>query len=72
MKKSVGMMGMILGGLCLSLEIYLLDVLQGLDKVKGEWYTSAWSYTGEAPCLLAFAVTAIVIGLSVYAFVKGE
>lgn len=38
MKKSVGLMGMIGGGLCLSLEIYMLRVLQGLDKVTDSWH----------------------------------
>lgn len=72
MKKSVGMMGIILGGLCLSLEVYFLKVIQGMEKAVGLWYENVWDYAKESPCLIAFAITVLVIALSAYVFAKGE
>ena len=42
-------MGMIGGGLCLSLEIYMLRVLQGLDKAAGSWLNSACGMREAVP-----------------------
>lgn len=72
MKKMAGLLGIILGGLCLSLEIYLLRLLQGLDKAAGSWYTDAWTYAGEGPCLAALILTAIIIIFSAILFITGK
>lgn len=72
MKKSVGMTGIILGGLCLSLEVYFLKVIQGMEMATGSWYENVWAYAEKSPCLIAFAITLLVIALSVYVFAKGE
>ncbi len=72
MKKSVGLMGMIGGGLCLSLEIYMLRVLQGLDKAAGSWLNSAWRYAGSGPCLAALILTVLIIIASSAIFAVGK
>lgn len=68
MKKSTGAIGIILGGLSLSLEIYMLKVIQSLEMIHGEWCTSAWDYAGEPPCTIALILTASIIIFSLVIF----
>lgn len=72
MKKSVGLLGMILGGLCLALEVYMLGLVQGLDKASGSWHTDPWLYAWESPYLVAFILTAGIIVFSAAVFFKGK
>lgn len=72
MKKLVGLIGMLFGGCCLSLEIFMLMVIQRLDKMAGSWYTNLWAYAEETPCLIAFAITAAVIVVSAILFIRKE
>lgn len=72
MKKSIGLMGMIGGGLCLSLEIYLLRVLQGLDKAAGSWFHNAWDYAKSGPCFVALALTVCILIASAAIFAAGK
>ncbi len=72
MKKSVGLIGMIGGGLCLSLEIYMLRVLQGLEKAAGSWHTNAWRYAESGPCLAALILTALIIIASAAVLAVGK
>ena len=67
-KKATALLGVILGGLTLSLELFLLKVLQSLEKLHGSWWTNAMNYAAEVPCALGFLVTAAVIlfSLAVY------
>lgn len=70
MRKMVGAMGIILGTLVLSLEIYGLRLIQSIEMAHGEWWDSAWSYAGEAPCTIALVLTAIVIIVSLTIFLS--
>lgn len=68
MKKVVGALGIIFGILFLSIEIYGFRVLQALEKLDGNWMTSAWSYAYEPPCAAALVLTVGVILFSLYLF----
>lgn len=68
MKKFTGAIGMILGGLFLSLEIYMLKVIQSLEMIHGSWRTNAWSYACESPCTIALILTVSVIIFSLVIF----
>ncbi len=73
MKKSIGLMGMIGGGLCLSLEIYTLSIIQALDKISGgSWYTNSWYYAKSDPCIAALLLTVCIIIASVVIFAVGK
>ncbi len=72
MKRVAGFIGIILGILFLSIEIYSLRVLQALEKVHGEWRTNAWSYASEAPCAVALILTIGVIFFSLYLFLTAK
>lgn len=72
MKKAVGLLGIILGGLFLSLEILLLKVIQGLHMVYGTWFTHSLAYALDTTCLLALLITAGVIVFSVVLYRRGD
>lgn len=72
MKRTIGAVGMILGVLCLSLEVYGLRILQALDRAHGEWYTSAWRYAGEPTSAAALILTAAVVLFSAVLFFAGK
>lgn len=67
-KKSVGLMGMIFGGLFLSLELYLLKGIQLIEKSSGSWYEDVWVYAGQFPINVALLVTVAVILVSALVF----
>ena len=72
MKRFIGAIGIILGGLFLSLEIYMLKVIQSLEMIHGEWRTNAWGYAGESPCTIALILTVAVIIFSFVTFQKAK
>ena len=66
MKKSVGILGIIISLLFLSAELYLLKVIQALEMVHGQWRTNAWGYLSEPPCLIAVVITLAALLYSCY------
>ena len=70
MKKIIVAIGMILGVLFLSLEIYCLKFIQSLEMVHGEWRTNAWDYAKESPCAIALVLTIVVIFFSMITFFR--
>ncbi|MGN0136175.1 hypothetical protein [Anaerotignum sp.] len=60
-RKSVGLLGIIFGGLTLSLELFLLRVIQGLEMVKGSWSPNVWNYAKQSPCIWALLLTAGIL-----------
>ena len=66
MKKSAGILGIIISLLFLSAELYLLKVIQALEMVHGQWRTNAWGYLSEPPCLIAVVITLTALLYSCY------
>ena len=60
-KSSLGSLAIIMGGLVLSLELYGLKIVQGLEMQKGSWRTQAIDYAAETPISLALWITIAVI-----------
>ena len=71
-RKQIGQIGMIASALILSLEIFLLKILQSLDKITGEWETSAWSYLTCPTSLLALLLVLIVFVVSLVLYLSGK
>lgn len=63
-RKTVGLLGIIFGGLTLSLELFLLRMIQGMDMVRGQWWEDVWRYALEFPCNWALLLTAVILILS--------
>ena len=61
MKKAVGLTGLTLGTLALSLELFALKIIQSLEMVHGEWYPNVWRYGLQPPCMIALLLTVAVI-----------
>lgn len=72
MKRTIGLLGIILGVLVLSLELFLLKMMQLLEKLDGRFYSSLWRYAGEPPCSFALILTLIVLAVSVWTFAAGK
>lgn len=70
--KGVALMGIILGCLFLSFEIYFLTIIQVIDKSSGSWHGNAWAYVNEPPCEIALLITVAVIIFSFYLFFASE
>lgn len=60
-RLSLGSLAIILGCLVLSMELFGLKIIQGLDKVKGSWHTDPFSYAEEVPVALALWITVAII-----------
>lgn len=60
-KPLLGSLTIILGSLVLSLELYGLKILQGLEMQKGSWLANAMDYVKEPPVSLALWITVAVI-----------
>lgn len=65
-KSFVGSLAIILGSLVLSMELYGLKIIQGLEKQRGSWRTDAIDYASETPIAIAICLTIAVI---IYGFV---
>ena len=61
-KRSIALICIVLGSLFLSIELFLLKVVQLLDRsATGSWHENAMLYAIEFPCNIAFAITISVI-----------
>lgn len=63
-RKAVGLLGIIFGGLTLSLELFLLRMIQGMDMVRDQWWEDVWRYALEFPCNWALLLTVAILILS--------
>lgn len=62
MKKSIiGHFAIIIGGLVLSLQLYGLKFIQGVDIQKGSYFTEPISYFDNTPIFQSFLITGSVI-----------
>lgn len=61
MKKNIALLGIILGGFLFSFELYLLKILQFLDKTTGSWFENILEYTKSFPVNLSFLLTIFII-----------
>lgn len=68
MRKNVGLIGIIASSLLISLEIYMLKIIQSLEMVYGHWRLSALGYLCETPCAVGFGITICVLIFSVIVF----
>lgn len=66
--KVVALLGIIFGGLFLSFELYLLKLVQIIDKSTGSWFENVWEYAKMSPCKIALLITVAVIVFSFYIF----
>jgi len=60
-RVSLGSFAVIVGSLVLSLELYGLKIIQGLEIQKGSWKSNAIDYAKEMPISLAIWITIAVI-----------
>lgn len=65
-KSSFGRLAIILGGLVLSLQIYGLKFIQGVEMKSGSSYANAIDYATKAPMLQALCIT---LGIIIYGIV---
>lgn len=70
--KSVALMGIIGGILLLSFEIYMLKIVQYIDKSGGSWYENVWEYAKMSPCNIALLITIAVIIFSCFIFFRNK
>ena len=62
MKKSIiGHFAIIVGGLVLSLQLYGLKFIQGVEIQTGSYHTNAMSYFDSTPIFQSFLITCSVI-----------
>lgn len=66
--KMIALIGIIFGGLFLSLELYMLILVQFIDKSTGRWFEDIWEYAKMPPCSIALLITVAVIAFSFYIF----
>ncbi len=71
-KLSLGSLAIILGGLVLSLQLYGLKIIQGLEMQKGSWRTHAIDYTTEAPIKLSLWITVAVIAYGIVLIIMAQ
>jgi hypothetical protein len=60
-KSFLGSLAIIFGSLVLSLQLYGLKIIQGLEMRKGSWKTHAIDYVSETPISFAICITIAVI-----------
>lgn len=73
MNKSLfGSLTIILGSLVLSLELYGLKIIQGLEMQKGSWKSNAINYSKETPISIALWITTAVIVYGIVLVVGSE
>lgn len=65
-KSLLGSLAIIFGSLVLSLQLYGLKIIQGLEMQKGSWKTHSIDYASEPPISCAIWITIAVI---IYGFV---
>lgn len=69
MKNNVwALFGLIIGSALLSLEGFLLRLIQMLDKTTGCWHSNVWVYAKEPILLISLTITICIIVVSVVAF----
>lgn len=71
-QKAVGLTGIIFGMLFLSLELYMLKIIQLLEKAAGNWYDNVWKYASQCPANIAITITVCVIIFSAVIFVTAK
>ena len=68
--RKIGLIGIIMSSLLLSLEIYMLKIIQSLEMAKGSWRTSAWGYLSEPTCAVGFGITICILVGSIILFCR--
>jgi hypothetical protein len=71
-KSALGSLAIILGGLVLSLEIYSLKFIQGVEMQTGSWKTYASDYATEMPMFLALCITLAIIIYGIVLVIKAK
>lgn len=64
-KKNIHICILCIGIFVLCLELYMVKLIQTMEKVSGEFYISVWKYFEDPILLVPFIITALVI---VYSF----
>ena len=64
--RHLGILGMIISVSILSLECFLLRMVQALEQTSGSWYYNVAEYAKEPIILLSFA---LVIGVLIYSII---
>lgn len=61
MRKNIAFGGIILGGFVFSFELYLLKIIQSLDKTTGSWFENIGEYAKTFPINVSLFVTVFII-----------
>lgn len=64
-KKNIHICILCIGIFVLCLELYMVKLIQTMEKVSGSFHTSVWKYFEEPILLIPFIITSLVI---VYSF----
>ncbi len=71
MKEKInGVYILCIGILVLSLELYMVKLIQSMDKVTGSWHGNIWIYFKEPIIFIPFMATICVIIYSIYIIIK--
>lgn len=66
--RGMGLLGLMLSALTLSLELSLLKLIQMLERTTGSWHENIWVYVKAFPMNLALALTlAVMVGSALLA-----
>lgn len=71
--KAASMVGIVLGMLFLSAELYLLKIIQYLDVLQNTgWFDNIWEYSLRFPFNIAFIMTILEIVFCLAVFFWGD
>lgn len=71
-KSTIGKLAIILGALVLSLQVYGLKLIQGIEANNGSSYANAIDYATKSPTLEALCITVGIIIYGIVLIVKSE
>ena len=70
--KEIGIMVFLIGTLFLSIQIYLLKIVQKLDKISGSSFVNELRYIEEPSISISFSITIFILILSLFFIFKDQ
>lgn len=67
--KEIGIMVFLIGTLFLSIQIYLLKIVQKLDKIAGSSFVNELRYIEEPSISISFSITIFILILSLFFYI---
>lgn len=68
--KEIGLIVFLLSNLFLSIQVYLLKIVQKLDRISGSSFVNELRYLEEPLILLSFSITICVLIFSLFLIFK--